>query len=183
MTRELDDDHGGRNLSHSVFACESCDTVILSRNDHADRLRCCDESLSEVATPDVATPTLETVSSEMFGLPKRGFDVSLRTSEIGAATVAQVADVLGNDRSVVTRYLNQLVDVGVLMKTRRVRKQGGDVNVYYPIPPTKMRRETILGCYAWAGMAADLLDEMNREHATLEAHSEHGTEKLAVMFW
>lgn len=185
MQQTADGDEDGRRNGHSVFTCDTCGSVVLCQRRYVDRIRCCDDSLREVATTsmETTTPTLETVSSEVFGLPKRGFDVYRSTSELGAATVAQVTEVLGNDRSVVTRYLNQFADVGMLEKTRRIRKEGGDVNVYYPISPTEMNQEMTLACYMWAGDAVDQLEGIYQEHADLKTSEKHGEKKLAAMFW
>lgn len=186
MTRDVDRDGDDEAFhGHGVFTCDSCETIVLRPRRDLDRMRCCEEPLREVTTATVepALPTLETVSSDVFGLPKRAFEVWLHTNEMGVITVAQLAEELERDRSVATRYLNQLVDAGILVKTRRVRKDGGDVNVYYPISSTEMKRATTLGCYVWAQAAADFVGGVALESRTPEANDSQSAEERVPIFW
>lgn len=184
---------GDSTTDHAVFACRNCDNFVLGSREYLQTKECCNETLREVTESDVTptTPTLETIAREVFGLPKNGFDICLCTIEEGAATVATIADRLGYDRSVITRYLNTLSETGLLQKTARIRKQGGEVNVYYPLPLDEIKREIILGLYLWSAAAAEAVDDMaeeNVENGTeesrkVEPNSSQGTQTLATVFW
>jgi predicted transcriptional regulator len=94
---------------------------------------------------------------------------------------ADVADELGYDESTVRRYLNRLVDIGLLQKSQLNREDGGFVNVYHSIDVATMRRETLVGFYAWAGEAAVLIEEANVTKA--EYLDEDYSEGLDEVFW
>ncbi|MHC3438661.1 helix-turn-helix domain-containing protein [Natrialbaceae archaeon A-gly3] len=176
---------GEYTTGHAVFACRTCDNFALGSRDFLQEQSCCTEPLREVtdADVDVTTPTIETVAQQVFGLPKNGFDICQCTAEEGATTVAAVANRLDYDRSVVTRYLNTLTETGLLQKTARIRKQGGKVNVYYPLPGDELERETILGLYLWSASAAETLRDTTQSNARVEMDSGQRTQKLATVFW
>ncbi|MCL7418015.1 MAG: hypothetical protein M8354_09275 [Halalkalicoccus sp.] len=171
--------------THAVFACDDCRNVLLGRRKFVRELQCCDEPLTELtdAAIDATTPTFETVVREVLGLPGSTDDICRYVIEAGAVTVTQVADELGYERSVITRYLNQLSDTGVLEKTTRIRERGGEINVYYALPVEEIERETIISLYLWASMAARAVDETNRTNAELVTNADVTTDKLATVFW
>jgi predicted transcriptional regulator len=92
-----------------------------------------------------------------------------------------VAETLDYDRSTVSRYLNELVDIGLLEKSQLNRESGGVVNVYHSIDIERMRRETLVGFFVWAGEAASLIEEAN---LTKEAYlNEDASGSLQDVFW
>ncbi len=66
-----------------------------------------------------------------------------------------------------SRYLNELVNIGLLEKSQLNRENGGVVNVYYSIDIERMHRETLVGFFVWAGEAASLIEEA---HITKEMY-------------
>lgn len=171
--------------AHSVFSCSTCDNFALSRRSLIHELHCCGQPLSEISNPDIetTTPTTESVSKEVFGLPKNGIEIYQRTSELGVTTVSEIATSIGNDRSVATRYLNQLADIGMLEKSTRIRRSGGEINVYYPISKQEINKRSLLSLYMWAATAADALDDATRMQTNYDTDGEQSSKKLSAVFW
>jgi len=109
----------------------------------------------------VKPPDVRQVLLDAFGLPKAGLDICLCVIGEGPLSANEVAETLGYDRSTVTRYLNELVDLGLLRRSELNREAGGIVNVYHSVDLERMRRETLVGFYVWAGEAATLIEEAN----------------------
>jgi predicted transcriptional regulator len=148
---------------YDVLECSDCDNVVLAvgRDDppmtcHGDPMRRVDDPEMRVNPPDVREVLLDA-----FGLPKAGLDICLRVIGEGPLSATEVAETLGYDRSTVTRYLNDLVDIGLLSRSELNREAGGVVNVYHSVDLERMRRETLVGFYVWAGEAATLIEEAN----------------------
>jgi predicted transcriptional regulator len=110
---------------------------------------------------DVRRPDVRQVLLQAFGLPKAGLDICLRVIGDGPLPASDVADSLGYDRSTVTRYLNDLVELGLLQRAELNREGGGVVNVYYSVDLERMRRESLIGFFVWAGEAATLIEQAN----------------------
>ena len=130
---------------------------------------------------DVRRPDVRQVLLQAFGLPKAGLDVCLRVVGDGPLPASDVADSLGYDRSTVTRYLNDLVGLGLLQRAELNREGGGVVNVYHSVDLEQMRRESLIGFFAWAGEAATLIDEANlTKQRYLESNPDR---ELPDVFW
>lgn len=130
-------------------------------------------------TVDVAipfeSPEPESVVGEVFGISETELDVCRRLMAAGEATVNELASDLDYDRSVITRHLNHLVDLGVVEKEPRDLSGGGRKYVYTPISVERMRRRLILGLHAWLADAMAGVDELNREK--IEAMAERAQEE------
>jgi predicted transcriptional regulator len=143
---------------------------------HGDTMRRVTETEMNVKQPEVRQVLLQA-----FGLPKAGLDICLCVIGDGPLPASEVADTLGYDRSTVTRYLNELVEFGLLRRSTLNREQGGVVNVYHTIDIEQMRRETLIGFYVWAGEAATLIEEANvTKQSYLEENPDQG---LPDVFW
>jgi predicted transcriptional regulator len=129
----------------------------------------------------VKLPDVRQVLLQAFGLPKAGLDICLCVIGEGPLSASEVAEQLGYDRSTVTRYLNELVELGLLRRSELNREGGGVVNVYHSVDLERMRRETLIGFYAWAGEAASLIEEANlTKQEYLEANPDR---ELTDIFW
>lgn len=78
----------------------------------------------------------------------------------GEATPGRTAGESTDNRTV-SRYLTTLVDLGLLRRSELNREGGGVVNVYHSVDLERMRRETLVGFYVWAGEAASLIEDAN----------------------
>jgi predicted transcriptional regulator len=130
---------------------------------------------------DVKQPDLRQVLLDAFGLPKPGLDICLCVIGEGPVSPGDVAERLDYDDSTVRRYLNKLVEMGLLQKSQLNREAGGYVNVYHSIDLAEMRRETLVGFYAWAGEAAALIEAANLTKA--EYLDEDQADGLQEIFW
>jgi predicted transcriptional regulator len=122
----------------------------------------------------VSQPSLDDVMRTVFGMSETELDVCLCVMEGGEQTVAELADRIDYDRSVVSRHLNHLAELGVVTKQRRLRKEGGQVYVYSPTDPASVRRNLAAAFVVWAQEATSLIQSLSREKA--EAMVERDTQ-------
>ncbi|MFT4891879.1 MAG: putative transcriptional regulator [Halobacteriales archaeon] len=168
---------------YDVFECSDCDNVVLALGRDDPPMSCHGEPMQVVTDHDmtVKPPDVKEVLLNAFGLPKAGLDICLCVIGEGPLSASEVAETLGYDRSTVTRYLNKLVELGLLQRSQLNREEGGVVNVYHSVDLERMRRETLIGFYVWAGEAASLIEEANlTKRDYLE---ENPDRELPDVFW
>jgi predicted transcriptional regulator len=168
---------------YNVYQCRSCENVVLTLHDCGGGMTCHGEEMVPVreAKMDVEPPKLREVLLNVFGLPKAGLDICLCVIDQGPLAPEEVAEQLGYDESTIRRYLNELSEIGLLIKQQLNREDGGFVNVYRPIDVEEMRRESLIGFYLWAGEAATLIEEAN---LTKEDYLDGSYEEsLDEVFW
>jgi predicted transcriptional regulator len=168
---------------YQVYECPDCDNVVLSIGRDEPPMSCHDRPMERVTDIQmgVKTPEVKQVLLQAFGLPKAGLDICLCVIGEGPLSANEVAESLGYDRSTVTRYLNKLVELGLLKQSELNREGGGVVNVYHSIDLERMRRETLIGFYIWAGEAAALIEDANlTKRDYLE---ENPNQELPDIFW
>jgi predicted transcriptional regulator len=139
--------------------------------------------MRKLASPGIDTeqPELTEVLLEAFGLPETGVEICLCVVGAGPLSAPEIGDELGYHRSTVTRYLHDLVEIGLLERSELNREGGGVVHVYHSINIERMRRETLLGFLVWAGEAAALIEEAN---LTKEKYLERNPDQqLPKLFW
>lgn len=148
---------------YGIYECADCENVVLSLNDAGSEMVCHGQEMVEVTDCDlqVQPPELRRVLFEVFDLPKPGIDICLQVVDGGPQSARQIADRLDFDRSTVSRYLNELVELGLLEKRQLNREAGGVVNVYHATDLQRMGHETLVGFYVWAGEAASLIEQAN----------------------
>ena len=168
---------------YGVYRCVDCDNVVLTMQDLDDNMTCHGHPMEEVTDYSMAVnpPDLRQVLLDAFGLPKPGLDICLCVIGEGPVSPATVADRLDYDESTIRRYLNELVDLGLLTKSQLNREDGGFVNVYHSIDLEEMREETLVGFYVWAGEAATLIEQANLTKEDYAA--EDYAEGLEAVFW
>ena len=146
-----------------AFECESCGNVGLGRGE----VRCCGQAMRSVTVdPDdapVSRPTLDDLLRSVFDMSETELELCLCVMEGGELTVKELAERTDYDRSVVTRHLNHLTDLGVLEKRRRLLERGGQVYVYTPVEPEAVRRSLERGFLTWVRQSARLLEDLRRE--------------------
>jgi predicted transcriptional regulator len=148
---------------YTIYRCRDCHNVVLTMQDCGGGMTCHDEPMERVTETrlDIRPPDIRQVLLDAFGLPKPGLDICLCVIGDGPLAPGELADRLEYDESTVRRYLNELVDFGLLERSQLNRESGGFVNVYHSIALDEMREETLVGFYAWAGEAASLIEEAN----------------------
>ena len=168
---------------YDIYECHHCDNVALALGSDDPPMSCHGDPMKQVTEAEmrVKQPEVRQVLLQAFGLPKAGLDICLCVIGDGPLPASEVADKLGYDRSTVTRYLNKLVDFGLLQRSTLNHEQGGVVNVYHTIDIDEMRRETLVGFYVWAGEAATLIEEAN---VTKRSYLEENPDReLPDVFW
>lgn len=168
---------------YDVFECPDCDNVVLALGRDDPPMSCHGEPMERVTDVEMSVkpPDVKEVLLDAFGLPKAGLDICLCVIGEGPLSANEVAESLGYDRSTVTRYLNTLVELGLLQRSELNREQGGVVNVYHSVDLERMRRETLIGFYLWAGEAASLIEEAN---LTKQEYLEENPDRdLPDVFW
>jgi predicted transcriptional regulator len=170
------------DVSYSIRECGSCENIVFTLGSGSG-LTCHGEEMTEVTECDIDInePDLRQVLLDAFDLPKAGLDICLCVIGEGPMSPGEVAEALDYDRSTVSRYLNSLVEIGLLEKSQLNRESGGVVNVYHSIDIERMRRETLVGFFVWAGEAASLIEEAN---ITKEEYlEENPSESIQDVFW
>ena len=168
---------------YDVFECRDCDNVVLALGRDDPPMSCHGDPMERVTEVEMSVkpPDVRQVLLDAFGLPKAGLDICLCVIGEGPLSANEVAESLGYDRSTVTRYLNTLVDLGLLQRSELNREQGGVVNAYHSVDLERMRRETLIGFYVWAGEAASLIEEAN---LTKQDYLEENPDRdLPDVFW
>jgi predicted transcriptional regulator len=149
------DPNSGR---YDIYECavSDCDNVVLVVGSDDLPMSCHDRPIERVTELDMSVkpPDVRQVLLQAFGLPKAGLDICLCVIGEGPLSANEVAEQLGYDRSTVTRYLNKLVELGLLRRSELNREGGGVVKVYHSVDLERMCRETLIGFYVWAGEAA-----------------------------
>ena len=168
---------------YSIWECVDCDNVVLAVGRDDPPMSCHGDPMEPVDDVDmtVKPPDVKQVLLQAFGLPKAGLDICLCVIGEGPLSASDVAESLGYDRSTVTRYLKTLVDLGLLRRSELNREGGGVVNAYHSVDLERMRRETLIGFYIWAGEAAGLIEDANlTKQDYLEANPDR---ELPEVFW
>ena len=168
---------------YDVFECRDCDNVVLALGREDSPMACHGDPMERVTEVEMSVrpPEVRQVLLDAFGLPKAGLDICLCVIGEGPLSANEVADTLGYDRSTVTRYLDKLVNLGLLRRSELNREGGGVVNVYHSVDLERMRRETLVGFYVWAGEAAALIEEANlTKQDYLDANPD---QSLPDIFW
>ena len=176
------DPNSGR---YDVYECSvsDCDNVVLVVGNDDPPMSCHDKPMERVTELDMSVkpPDVRQVLLQAFGLPKAGLDICLCVIGEGPLSASEVAEQLGYDRSTVTRYLNKLVELGLLRRSELNREGGGVVNVYHSVDLERMRRETLIGFYVWAGEAASLIEDANLTKQ--DYLNENPDRELPDVFW
>jgi len=168
---------------YNLYECPDCDNVVLALGRDEPPMSCHDRPMERVTDLEMSVqpPDVKQVLLQAFGLPKAGLDICLCVIGEGPLSANEVAESLGYDRSTITRYLNKLVELGLLERSELNREEGGVVNVYHSVDLERMRRETLLGFYVWAGEAAALIEDANlTKQDYLE---ENPDQELPDVFW
>lgn len=168
---------------YNLFECPDCDNVVLALGRDEPPMSCHDKPMERVTDVEmnVKPPDVKQVLLQAFGLPKAGLDICLCVIGEGPLSANEVAESLGYDRSTVTRYLNTLVELGLLQQSELNREGGGVVNVYHSVDLERMRRETLIGFYIWAGEAAALIEDANLTKQ--DYLDENPDRELPDVFW
>lgn len=157
-----------------VYECQSCGNLRLGQPE----TNCCNESMAAVDTSGlIDPPERESILGEVFGMSSTERDVCHCVMEAGEATVQEIAGQLDRDRSVITRHLDDLVELGVVEKDSRTLSEGGRINVYSSNSIETVRRKFKLGLYSWLIDAENLVDEVTQEK--IEAMAQPQTEMEA----
>lgn len=153
----------------AVYECRSCGEYQLG----ATAPTCCDEPMAEIddAAP-IESPDEETLMRVVFGISETELEVCRHLMDEGEATVAELTSAVDRDRSVVTRHLNDLVELGVIEKESRVLSDGGRINVYSHRSAEAVRRQFELGLYAWLTDAVGVIDDLSEEKIELLVRGE-----------
>lgn len=177
--------YGPNSGRYDIYECSvsDCDNVVLVVGSDDPPMSCHDQPMERVTELDMSVrpPDVRQVLLQAFGLPKAGLDICLCVIGEGPLSANEVAEQLGYDRSTVTRYLNKLVELGLLRRSELNREGGGVVKVYHSVDLERMRRETLIGFYVWAGEAASLIEDANlTKQEYLEGNPD---QELPDVFW
>jgi len=168
---------------YSIYRCVDCPNVVLSMQDCDGGMTCHGEAMEQVSESSLAIrpPEIEQVLQDAFGLPRAGLNICLCVIGDGPLSPSELAERLDYEESTVRKYLNELVEFGLLQKSQLNRESGGFVNVYHSIDLEEMREDTLVGFYTWAGEAASLIEEANLTKA--DYRDANADDSLDEVFW
>jgi predicted transcriptional regulator len=168
---------------YDIYECPDCENIVLVVGRDDPPMSCHDQPMERVRDVEMSVkrPDVRQVLLEAFGLPKAGLDICLCVIGDGPLSANEVAEQLGYDRSTITRYLNKLVELGLLQRSELNREAGGVVNVYHSVDLEQMRRDTLFGFYVWAGEAASLIEDANLTKQ--DVLDENPDRELPEVFW
>ena len=150
----------------AVYRCDSCGELMMASEEAADE-GCCGEGLEKVDTESMETeindPDAESVLRDMFGLGETSLNICFCVIENEGATVSEVADEMGIDRSAVSRHMKRLVETGILRRQERNLKQGGVVHIYAHEDPEVVKERLAVGAFLWTSQVVELISELNDE--------------------
>jgi predicted transcriptional regulator len=183
-TPEVSDEvsSSGPSFSYTVYECPNCSTKLLGVEAESPDLSCCGRSLEPVGESGLEhpKPELKQLLAEVYDMPKMSIDICFFVFESGSASVSDVAEHFGYDRSTVSRYLGELAEAGFIDRHVLNREQGGTIHVYKSKSIDEIRRDAILALLDWAGTGALIMDEANGIKADC-IESDDGT--LDQVFW
>lgn len=134
----------------ALVSCDSCGNLAVGTGS----IICCEATMTAAEPVNaVAEPELETLLADIFQMSDAELEVCLCVMEGGTMTVRELADRIDYDRSVVSRHLNHLADLGVVEKQRRLIEQGGHVYVYRPVDPETVRERLTAAFVTWVQSA------------------------------
>ncbi|GAB3668419.1 helix-turn-helix domain-containing protein [Halopiger thermotolerans] len=144
----------------AVYTCRSCGESRLA----SAAPTCCDEPMAEVddAVP-INSPDEAHLMRAVFDISETELEVCRQLMSEGELTVNELTDLVDRDRSVVTRHLNHLVDLGMVEKRSRVLSDGGRVNVYSHRSAEAVRRQFTIGLAAWMNEATAVIDDLSED--------------------
>jgi len=145
---------------NQLVRCGSCGNFGFGSGE----ITCCTEPMEPVSDESTAVgePSIDELLGTVFGMSDAELDLCLCVMEGGEQTVRELAETTEYERSVVSRHLNHLVDLGVLDKQRRLLKAGGDVYVYSARDPAAIRESFRAHFFAWVSRLDECIDTLNR---------------------
>lgn len=148
----------------SLYECRSCDEYRLGYGETI----CCGEPMDEFDdTVPIEPPDEEQLMRTVFDISETELEVCRHLMAEGEATIRELTETVDRDRSVITRHLNDLVELGVLEKHSRVLSEGGRINFYSHRSVDAIRRQFKLGLYTWMIEAVDVIDDFSEEKLEL----------------
>ncbi len=105
--------------------------------------------------------TVRDVLKCVFGLRDAEVDVYFRLLERGEATVYDLAEDLGRDRTTVQKALKSLVHAGLVDRRKETRPRGGYVYVYEPLPAEETKKVILRALDEWYEAVKAALEELD----------------------
>lgn len=157
----------------AVYECRSCDDrrLVAAERD------CCGEPMEQIDTSvPIESPDIAHVMHHVFDISATELDVCRQVMAEDETTINELADEIDRDRSVITRHLNHLVELGIVEKTSRILADGGRVNVYSHCTEEELHRQLELGLYTWMLDALEGVEDVSEEKIAMMADSQQETE-------
>lgn len=99
----------------AVYRCESCGNYQLG----TAAVRCCGDAMTEVDdTVPIDSPDEEELVQTVFDISETELEVCRCLMAEPEITVEELAEMVDRDRSVVTRHLNHLTNLGLVENSR-----------------------------------------------------------------
>ena len=146
--------------SPTLLSCDRCGNLAVG----SGSVTCCAATMTPTEPVDaVAEPELDDLLRDIFQMSDAELEVCLCVMEGGTMTVKELAERIEYDRSVVSRHLNHLAELGVVDKQRRLIEQGGHVYVYRPVDPETVRERLMAAFVTWVQSATEEIVTLREE--------------------
>ncbi|TQQ79818.1 ArsR family transcriptional regulator [Halonotius terrestris] len=143
-----------------LLSCDQCGNLAVGTGS----ITCCETTMTPAEPVDaVAKPDLEALLRDVFQMSDTELEVCLCVMEGGTMTVKELAERIDYDRSVISRHLNHLAELGVVEKQRRLIEQGGHVYVYQPVPPETVHERLTAAFVTWVHGATEKIGTLRQE--------------------
>lgn len=144
-----------------LLQCAACGNFAIGDGE----IRCCDSRMMEAerTTAAIPEPTLDDLLETVFDMSDAELEICLCVMKSGDLTTPDLAERISYDRSVVSRHLNHLAELGVIDKLRRLLEEGGHTYVYQPVDPETVRKRLTAAFATWVCEATDQLRTLRRE--------------------
>jgi len=150
-------------------SCDSCGNLAVGNGS----ISCCEAAMTPVEPVDaVAEPELEELLAAIFQIADTELEVCLCVMEGGTMSVKELATEIDYDRSVISRHLNHLAELGVVDKQRRLIEQGGHLYVYQPVAPEQIRERLTAAFVTWVHGATEQIATLRKEKVASIADSD-----------
>ena len=177
----------GEEGSPEAYECQHCNTTLVASQE-PDDLTCCGDPMVPIEGEEAVLnePDLDTILRDIFGLSRNAIVICIVVIERGPMTVADVANVVGLSESTVSSTLDDLVEVGILERSRRNLKTGGTVNVYETAPFERQQRLYRRGLFRWVSESIERIAEFDIEGLKAQYRREEPTDEdrdESAIYW
>uniref|UniRef100_A0A7J2TKS7 ArsR family transcriptional regulator n=1 Tax=Archaeoglobus fulgidus TaxID=2234 RepID=A0A7J2TKS7_ARCFL len=97
-----------------------------------------------------------------FNVSCLDMDVFVALMKKNPATVEELAEMLGKDKSTIYKSLKKLLELGLIERDYRIIRSGGYRYLYRPIPYEEFKVKMMKALEQWIGSLTDFLQSLEK---------------------